>query len=196
MSVFTTVPPENAAPRAFFGGTSGILGGVVFLAAPLLFDLDGAPLDVRYYHVLFVVAVILLIAATSIFYEEYAPAYSPIGKIGILSLGLGLLLLLPFSLGEVIAQSVHRFFVYFVLLATAVVLGLGAIGVGIDSLRTDVPGRWFSIWFPVTLLLPFALLDIDPGILDWLWLGNNPTAAIFGLAWIGMGVALLRTSRP
>lgn len=176
------------------GGLAALVGGLAFVVVPLFVPLHGMG-TLHVSHILLVVAVLLIIVGIWSFQTAFRPSYTRVGRGGLWLLGVGTLGLLPFTLLELIARGIGGAILIgtFTIVAVAVVM-LGALGVAIDAYRTRVPTPWLSIWLPGALLIPFLFIRWNHGISDWLWLGSNPTAAFFGLAWIGFGYSVLRHS--
>lgn len=190
--------------REGWAAAAAVVGGVIWAILPIVFNYDDVIysidiLDPFDPSILPALAVPLLILGVRGFYERYADAYSLWGRGGLWAIGLGLVGLWPFGLLEFLriylGISVSfglGFGAYFLAIGAAIFVGLGAIGVGIDSWKTGRPSKWMGVWFPLALPVS-ALVNVWAAHLnDFIWMGNHYYSGLFGLAWIGLGYYLLR----
>lgn len=124
-------------------------------------------------------------------YRRHAGTYSVVGRGGLVFLILGVLGLWPFSLVRSVTLSMGPGIQLWYLTYGAMgIVEVGTIGVSIDAWRTEAPSRWLGLWFP--LAMPVAVLSA--GVTGYFWMGDNPGAALFGLAWIAIAYLLWRRS--
>lgn len=174
------------------GALFAIIGGITFIAIPLFLPPHGsATLHASYIPL--VVAVLLVVVGIWSFHTKYAVSYSWVGRGGLWVLGLGTFGLLPYSLHPLLADSIGTGILIMLIWRVAIVLiGIGAVGIGIDSYRTGLPTPLLGIWFPAALLVPVVFTVVTDGV-DWLW-HDKTTLAIYGPTWIAFGVTVRRHS--
>lgn len=228
-----------------FGGSEGVsdrwrwlavaplAGGVLWLSnrtlVPLLIDpfysIDGS--GVRVLQLLHLVVSPLLLVGVVAFYEQYASAYSRWGRGGAWALALGFVVI---WLVELLRVALGGFGFSYVGIGAAVarhvgtlLVGLGAIGVGLDCWRTGTPSRWMAVWFALGVvvslvgggdgsglypILPYPLESIVvvaretyyDQLFGLVWTDTvvgepDLYGELFGVVWIGFGYRLWRPAR-
>lgn len=186
--------------REGWAAAAAVVGGVIWAILPIVFNYDDVIYSINLLDpvdpsILTALAVPRLILGIWGFYEQYADAYSLWGRGGMWAIGLGLLGLWPFGLLRFMRIYLGfwvGFGAIFMAFGAAIIIGLGAVGVGIDSWKTGRPSKWLGVWFPLALPISAMVNYWAAHLNDIIWMGGHYYSGLFGLAWIGLGYYLLR----
>lgn len=190
-----------------------------------LFSIDDS--GVRILQFLHLVVSPLLLVGVVAFSKQYASAYSRWGRGGVRALALGFVVV---WVVELVRVALGGFGFSYVGIGAIVarhigtlLVGFGAIGVGLDCWRTGIPSHWMGVWFALGVavsligggdgsglyfVLPYPLENIVVMAremfyrqlfgLEWTdtVIGEpNLYGELFGVVWIGFGYRLWRPAR-
>ena len=154
------------------GGLASMLAGVVFLVDEILGLMNPAP----YLDVMFVVAMLLMLAGMMGFHALQQGNYGRLGWVGFYAVVVGVLALV---LGLVLLLSGSTALLWLLPVATLAVL-VGFALYGVATLQARVLPRWCGVALIVAFPAAIAL-----GTYAYFWLG---------LVWLALGYVLWRQS--
>jgi hypothetical protein len=155
------------------GGLASMLAGVVFLVDEILGLMNPAP----YLDVMFVVAMLLMLAGMMGFHALQQGNYGRLGWVGFYAVVVGVLALV---LGLVLLLSGSTALLWLLPVATLAVL-VGFALYGVATLQARVLPRWCGVALIVAFPAAIAL-----GTYAYFWLG---------LVWLALGYVLWRQRR-
>lgn len=151
-----------------WGGLAAVLAGVVFLVDEVIILMSPVP----FLDVVFIVAMLLVLAGLVGFHALQKDYYGRVGRAGFYTIVAGIV---SQVLGLLVLLSGSASLLWLISLATLAVL-VGFVLYGAATLQAGVLPRWCGVAlvvvFPVGLLL---------GVYAYLW---------FGLVWLALGYAL------
>jgi len=179
----------------FWSASCAILGGSIWLLAPLVLSTYQFSQTIRY-DILILIAPLFLVIGLVGYYREYTPAYSSAGRVKVWLLGVGVLGFVPLATHKTLFTFTLPVGVvlFGIAILGAVLVQAGTIGIAIDTWRTEVPSRWIAVWLPLALPATAVSNYVGATTLGLFRAGTNYYTGIFGLAWIGLGYHLWRSN--